>query len=281
MSSPAAPSGWGITFALTAAVLFGGSTPFAKVLAGSMDPVLLAGLLYLGSGCGLTAWWLFRGGGQAGAQEAPLRAADYGWLAGAILFGGVIGPVLLMSGLAATPASTASLLLNLEGVLTAVLAWCVFQEAFDRQVALGMAAITAGGVVLSWEGWPEAGLPWGLFAIAGACLAWAIDNNVTRNVSAGDPVQVAGIKGLAAGLASLAIALARGAELPGPWTVLACGVLGLAGYGASLTLFVLALRSLGRRGRGRTSAWPHSPGRPSRSCCWGSGPRRRSSSPPC
>jgi len=150
-----------------------------------------------------------------------------------------------MAGLTATPASTASLLLNLEGVLTALLAWFVFKENFDHRIALGMAAITAGGVLLAVEGQPEGGLPWGAFAVAGACLAWAIDNNLTRRVSAGDPVQIAAIKGLVAGTVNVGIALVRGAEVPGVWTVVACGIVGLAGYGVSLTLFVLALRHLG------------------------------------
>ena len=236
----------GVVYALVAAALFGASTPFAKLLVGRVDPVLLAGLLYLGSGCGLCAWrWLGRLRSGRQSAEAPLRRADRPWFAGAVVFGGVIGPVLLMAGLTTTPASTASLLLNLEGVLTALLAWFVFKENFDRRIALGMAAITAGGVLLSWEGWTGSGPPLGAVAVAGACLAWAIDNNLTRKVSAGDPVQIAAIKGLVAGTVNVGIALARGAEVPGGGMVAACAVVGLAGYGVSLTLFVLALRSLG------------------------------------
>ncbi len=220
----------GVVYALAAAALFGASTPFAKLLVGRVDPVLLAGLLYLGSGCGLFAWrWVGTRGRRNGAAEAPLRRADLPWLAGAVVFGGVIAPVLLMTGLTLTPASTASLLLNAEGVLTALLAWFVFKENFGRRIALGMAAITAGGVLLSWEGG----------------LAAAIDNNLTRKVSAGDPVQIAAIKGLVAGTVNVGIALARGSEVPGVLTVMSCAVVGLAGYGVSLTLFVLALRSLG------------------------------------
>lgn len=244
LSSP--PARGGVIYALLAAVLFGASTPFAKLLVGRADPILLAGLLYLGSGVGLATWyWLAARFRVQASGEASLRNADLPWLTAAIFFGGVIGPALLMTGLTATPASSASLLLNLEGVLTALLAWFVFKENFDRRIALGMAVITAGGILLSWEGRPEAGLPWGAIAVAGACLAWAIDNNLTRKVSAGDPVQIAALKGLVAGTVNLGIALARGAELPGAWTVLACGIVGLAGYGVSLTLFVLALRSLG------------------------------------
>ncbi len=230
----------GVAFALGAAVLFGASTPFAKLLLGEVHPILLAGLLYLGSGCGLTLWGWLRSRSKAAvaSQEARLKRADLPWLAGAVFFGGVVGPALLMLGLAVTPASTASLLLNLEGVLTALMAWFVFRENFDRRIALGMAAITAGGVLLSWAGRPEAGVPWGPLAIAGACLAWAIDNNLTRKVSAA-------AKGLVAGPVNFALALAVGAGLPGPLTVAAAAVVGLLGYGVSLTLFVLALRHLG------------------------------------
>src|SRR5262249_10516123 len=151
--------------------------------------------------------------------------------------GGVIGPVLLMYGLAITPASSASLLLNLEGVFTALLAWFVFKENFDRRIALGMAAITAGGLLLSWAGRPELGVPWGAIAIAGACLAWGIDNNLTRKVSAGDPVQIAALKGFTAGTVNLIIALATGARLPSFSIALIAACVGFLGYGVSLTVF--------------------------------------------
>src|SRR5258707_9053754 len=191
--------GRGVTAALVAAALFGASTPFSKLLLGRIDPLLLAGILYLGSGIGLAGWiGLQRLRAKSKNREAQLQRRDLPWLGGAILAGGVIAPVLLMFGLTVTPASSASLLLNLEGVLTALLAWFVFKENFDRRIALGMVAITAGSVLLSWEGRPDAGLPWGSFAVIGACLAWAIDNNLTRKVSAGDPVQIAAIKGLVA-----------------------------------------------------------------------------------
>ncbi|MFO0849939.1 MAG: EamA family transporter [Gemmataceae bacterium] len=242
MTDPTRTPTSGIAYALAAATLFGLSTPLAKLLVGRTDPVLLAGLLYLGSGLGLFAWRRVR---PARAAEAPLRRPDMPWLAGAVFFGGVLGPALLMVGLTLSPAATSALLLNLEGVLTALLAWFVFRENFDRRIALGMAAITAGGLLLSWEGRPEAGPPWGSFAIAAACLAWAVDNNLTRKVSGGDPTQIAMLKGLVAGVVNLGVALARGAELPTVPTAVAAAVVGLGGYGVSLTLFVLALRTLG------------------------------------
>jgi len=236
----------GVFVALVAALLFGASTPAAKVLLGKVDPILLAGLLYLGSGIGLSVWWCLRLRFQSrGAREADVQRTDLPSLAAAILTGGVVGPVLLMIGLTATPASSASLLLNLEGVLTAVLAWFVFKEHLDRRIALGMVAITAGGLLLSWTGRPELGVPWGVVAIVGACLAWGIDNNLTRKVSAGDPLQIAGAKGIVAGVVNLAIALATGTTIPGVLTVMMAMMVGLLGYGISLTLFVLALRHLG------------------------------------
>lgn len=235
----------GIISALVAAALFGASTPLAKLLVGAVPPILLAGLLYLGSGVGLLAWFLLRRlRTDHSAREAALTRRDVPWLAGAVLSGGVIGPVLLMLGLAHTPAASASLLLNLEGVFTAALAWFVFRENFDRRIALGMALILAGGVLLSWPGETGGASLWAL-AIAGACLAWAIDNNLTRKISAGDPVQIAGLKGLIAGLVNTGLALALGDTLPGAPIVAAAGVVGMFGYGVSLALFVLALRHLG------------------------------------
>jgi drug/metabolite transporter (DMT)-like permease len=161
----------GPAFALIAAALFGLSTPLAKLLLGQLEPILLAALLYLGSGIGLAAWSILRraiGGDKP--READLKRIDLPWLGSAIISGGIIGPVLLLVGLRLTPASSASLLLNLEGVFTAALAWFVFKENFDRRIALGMVAIVAGGVLLSWAGRPEIGIPWGPMLIAGACL---------------------------------------------------------------------------------------------------------------
>ena len=235
----------GIGPALLAALLFGASTPLAKLLLVDTSPILLAGLLYAGSGLGLGTWLWIRRGRTAAASEAPLQRADLPWLGGAVLFGGVIGPVLLMVGLVATPASSASLLLNLESVLTALLAWIVFRENVDVRIFLGMVAIVAGGVLLSWTQTPAAGLPWGALAIAGACACWAIDNNLTRVVSGGDPVQIAAIKGGVAGTVNIAIALGLGHRFPDASHVLSAGAIGLAGYGISLVAFVLALRHLG------------------------------------
>src|ERR1700689_3879837 len=190
----------GVPLALASALLFGPSTPFAKMLGETSDPQLLAGLLYLGAGVGLAI-------GQAtrfilGVQnsEAPLRRADAPWMIAIVAFGGILGPLFLMLGLARTSAASGSLLLNLEGLATMAIAWVFLRENVDRRLLLGAAAILAGAVVLSWQG-QGARLDAGAALIAGACLAWGIDNNLTRKLSSADPVLIAMIKGLAAGSA--------------------------------------------------------------------------------
>jgi drug/metabolite transporter (DMT)-like permease len=233
----------GILAALGAAVLFGASTPLAKLLVGSVHPVMLAGLLYAGSGIGLLGYRLLARS-RAPVAEVPLARADLTWLAGAIAAGGIAGPVLLMLGLAATSGASASMLLNLEAVFTALLAWFVFAENFDRRVLAGMALIVAGGVLLSWQPGDGGTLTGGLL-VAAACLAWAVDNNLTRKVSASDAAQIAGLQGFIAGAINTVLALAAGAALPPPGIMLAAGAVGLAGYGVSLALFVVALRHLG------------------------------------
>ncbi len=237
----------GVIYALLAAVLFGASTPFAKTLVGQMPPVALAGVLYLGSGIGLLVCYAVRAVVKRHAQDKPvaLTRRDLPWFAGAVAAGGVAGPLLLMAGLGSVSASSASLLLNMEGVLTSMLAWFVFKENFDRRIFVGMLLIVAAGVLLSWDQAPAAGMPWGALAIIGACLCWGIDNNLTRKVSASDPLQIAGTKGLVAGSVNLAIGLALGGAMPETRTVLLAGVVGFCGYGLSLVLFVLALRHLG------------------------------------
>jgi len=237
----------GILNALAAAVLFGASTPIAKILVGEMPPVLLAGLLYAGSGVGLGIGLLLRR--LAGSAEAPggfalPRGEDRKWLAGAVLFGGVLGPVLLMLGLSSTLASASALLLNLEGVFTALVAWFVFRENFDRRIAAGMALIVGGGLVLSWTSGTVA-VSAGALLVVGACLCWAVDNNLTRKVSAGDAMVIACVKGMIAGFVNIGVALLLGAAIPSGWAIVAAAAVGLAGYGISLALFVLALRDLG------------------------------------
>lgn len=232
-----------VLYALVAAALFGASTPLAKLLGVNTPPILLAGLLYLGSGVGLTLVRLVR---DRGWQRPGLPAGEWPWLLGAIFFGGVLAPVALMFGLTRTAGATASLMLNLESVLTAVLAWVVFKENADRRIVIGMIAIVLGGIVLSWPQETAMDHDWtGPLAVAFACLCWAIDNNLTRKVSASDALFIAGIKGLAAGVVNGGLALAIGSQLPALGTLGSILLVGFLGYGVSLVLFVLALRGLG------------------------------------
>src|SRR5258706_11483483 len=229
----------GVSAALAAALLFGAGTPLAKQLLQSVSPWLLAGLLYLGSGVGLV---VYRRLTRAAAVRLP--AAEWGWLPAGVVAGGVVGPVLLMFGLAGMPAAGASLLLNAEGVFTALLAWFVFRENFDRRIALGMALIAMGAVVLSWRG-REIGDVLPALAVLGACFAWGLDNNFTRNVSLNDAFYIASAKGIVAGITNLVLALIAGPALPSFPVAFAAGLLGLLSYGMSLVLFVIGLRELG------------------------------------
>ena len=240
MKQPTVPRQPGVLAALTAAALFGAGTPLAKLLLHEVSPWMMAGLLYAGSGIGL---WLYRRLIGASAVQLPRRDAQ--WLASAVIAGGVCGPVLLMFGLTGMSASGASLLLNAESAFSALLAWFIFKENFDRRIALGMTAILAGAVILSWPAELQLSAVWPAAAVLGACFAWGIDNNLTRKVSLADATWIATVKGLAAGLVNLCIALLLGAHFPSLLQVLAAMLLGLLAYGVSLALFVVSLRHLG------------------------------------
>jgi drug/metabolite transporter (DMT)-like permease len=226
--------------AITAAILFGISTPAAKAIVGDVNPLLLAGLLYLGSGVGLGAFILL--GHQHGVR---LKLADLPWLLATVVFGGAIGPALLMWGLTQTTGSAASLLLTLEGVFTALIAWFVFREPFNPRIGVGVAAIFAGAVLLALQAPSGHSGTLGAVAVAGACFSWAIDNNCTSKIADVDALTLASIKGVAAGLVNSGLALLSGASLPGLAWVGASAVVGFFGYGLSLVLFVFALREIG------------------------------------
>lgn len=230
--------------ALGAAVLFGSSTPFAKQMLGKTTPVLMAGMLYLGSGVGLLTTMLIR---DRGLRNFGLPIKQWFWYLLSISFGGVAAPVLLMEGLSRTGPAAASLMLNIETVFTVSLAWLVFRENAGRRIILGMALIVAGGLALAWPAGKvgtEEGMA-GILAIAAACLCWAIDNNLTRKVSEADAMFVACGKGLAAGVINTVLAITTRSVIP-EWNVIGSTMLiGFFGYGISLVLFVLALRGLG------------------------------------
>lgn len=243
-----------ILYALLSAVLFGVSTPTAKAFLGSTDPMVLAGLLYCGAGVGvaLIGHVVRPMLSLPGTGEMTLVRSDLRWLAGAIVAGGVIGPVLLMIGLVRTDAAAASLLLTMEGAATAFMARFLFHEHFDRRIALGMVRLVAGAGVLSWSGQPALSDILGPLAIIGACVAWGLDNNLTRKVSLADPMQIVELKGLVAGPVNVGLGLWMGGKIPGFPTVVAAAIVGFLGYGVSLVLFVTALRHLGSA---RTSAY--------------------------
>ncbi|MGE0629894.1 MAG: EamA family transporter [Hyphomicrobiaceae bacterium] len=235
-----------VIYALVSAALFGISTPAAKRLIGVIDPIVLAGLLYCGAGIGVV---LLRRLAHTviapAARDEALRRQEIPWLAAAILAGGLAGPILLMLGLARTDASSASLLLTLEGAATALMAWFIFHENFDRRIALGMLCLVAGAGVLAWSGTPTLVSIIGPAAIVGACIMWGLDNNLTRKVSLADPLQIVELKGLFAGPINVALGLWAGGSMPAASDALLAGVVGFFGYGVSLALFVVALRHLG------------------------------------
>jgi drug/metabolite transporter (DMT)-like permease len=235
-----------VVYALLSAALFGVSTPAAKGLVGTVDPIMLAGMLYCGAGIGVALVRRFARIVLAPeVHEQPLRRQDIPWLAGAIAAGGIAGPVLLMTGLARTDASAASLLLTLEGAATALMAWLIFRENFNRRVGFGMVLLVAGAVTLGWSGTPAIVNIIGPAAIVGACVAWGLDNNLTRKVSLADPLQIVELKGLIAGPVSVALGYWAGGSLPGASDMLLAGLVGFLGYGVSIVLFVMALRHLG------------------------------------
>jgi drug/metabolite transporter (DMT)-like permease len=233
-------------FALLAAALFGASTPLAKLLLDSVSPVTLAGLLYLGSGIGLLAMRMgkarFSG---ATSKEAQLTRPDYPWLVGAILTGGVLAPVMLMWGLTGTTGSAASLLLNFESVITTLVAAVAFREAVSRRIWAASIVMLGGGLLLAYDPAAYFSLSINSIAVIGACLMWAIDNNLTRRISATDPTTIASIKGLAAGTVNILLGQIAGDSVPGISNLASAMTLGLFSYGISLVLFIYALRHLG------------------------------------
>jgi len=222
------------------AILFGAGTPVAKLLLDDVSPWLLAGLLYSGAGLGLATVRLVR-------RSPPVRVnrEELAPLAGAIVCGGMLGPVLLMVGLAHLPATASSLLLNAESIFTALIAWVIFKENVDRRIAFGMATIAGGAVLITIADGMSVGDVWPSLAILGACLCWSVDNNLTRSVSLNDATWLAAVKGGVAGPVNLALALLVGASIPSAPHVVASIAVGFVAYGLSLVLFIVALRHVG------------------------------------
>lgn len=228
----------GVLRCLAAAVLFGASAPAASRLAGDMPSLVLAGLLYVGAALAVAPFCIRR----------PPRAVDLraGWrpLGLAVVFGGALGPALLIAGLARVPAATASLLLNLELAATIVLAATLFREHLGRRLIAAAALITVAGGLLVFE--PGIGLSAGALLVVGACACWGVDNSVTARIDQLSPQHITLAKGVVAGTANLVL----GVTIAGRWGVsgrdlIAALFIGALGYGASITLWVTGARDLG------------------------------------
>ena len=232
---------------LLSAALFGLSVPLSKRLLQDVDALVLAGLLYLGAFLGLALSAAARriAHPRPAPRSAALSGRDIPWLTGAILCGGIVGPIALLLGLQRMSGFAASLLLNLEGLMTALIAVWVFGEHAGRRLWLAMSAMTGAGIFLTWD--PATGsFTWsGALLIVLAMAAWGADNNFNRNIADKDAGRIARAKGLAAGLFSLGLAVALGRPLPG-WQTAAAGLLlGAFSYGLSLVLYIRGLAGLG------------------------------------
>ncbi|MBL8063455.1 MAG: EamA family transporter [Anaerolineales bacterium] len=232
--------------ALLAAICFGASAPVAKLLLGDISPVFLASFLYLGSGSGIALTKL-----ASRKTEAAISRADVKWLAGAIISGGILAPIILMVSLQNTPASTASLLLNFEGVSTTFIALLFFKEAISRRAWMAILIITLASIFLSTDFASGLGLSLGALGILLACILWGADNNFTRNISGKDPLAIVAWKGLVAGTFSFLLAWFLGNPFPSVTTIIGTLVLGYLSYGLSTFLFIRSMRGLGAA---RTSA---------------------------
>lgn len=241
-----------ILAAAGSALLFGLSTPAAKILLADIPPIGLAGLLYIGAFFGIAAFAVIRYffgrfyDRETRHEYSPVAFADVPWLAGAVAAGGIAGPILLMMGLARTSGFSASLLLNLEAVATALLASLFFGESAGKRIWLALGLMTAAGVLTTAgpAGGSEGG-PAGPLLIGAAMVCWGLDNNMTRKISDRNPLLITAVKGLIAGSFALALTFILGTPLhPSPRLLWALAV-GAGGYGVSLVLFICALRDLG------------------------------------
>lgn len=235
-----------ILYILISAVLFGISPPLAKLLVKDIPPVALAGFLYLGAFVGLSIYSLLSRMVLGDSTRATgLRRADVPWLLGSVLSGGVIAPICLMFGLRYISGFTTSLLLNLEGVSTALIAVLFFKENAGRRLWLALVCMTLAGVFLAWD--PNLGRfnLLGPLLVTLSMVCWGIDNNLTRNISIRDPLQITRIKGIVSGLASLSLAYALGMDVRWDWSVFYALVVGSFSYGISIVFFIKALAGLG------------------------------------
>ncbi|MBU4189729.1 MAG: DMT family transporter [Candidatus Thermoplasmatota archaeon] len=233
-----------MVFIIISASLFGISTPLAKILVKDISPVALAGFLYLGAFAGLSLYSAVIKT-ESDKKAVSLERKDFPWLAGAILTGGIIGPISMMMGLRLVSGFSASLLLNLEGIATAIIAVFFFKENAGKRLWLALICMIIAGIFLTWD--PTQGrfnIVGPLFIIF-AMVCWGIDNNLTRSISDKDPVQISKIKGFVAGTISLSLALFLGIRISLDFTIAFALLLGSFSYGISLVFFIKALEGLG------------------------------------
>ena len=237
--------------ALTAALLFGASTPLVQRFGAGIGSFTTAALLY--AGAALVGALLRR----PVELEARVRRSDAPRLAWMALFGAVIGPVALAWGLQRTSGASASLMLTLEAVFTAVLAWWWYRETLDRRVIAALSLLTLGGMVLVAGRPADVGASplLGLLAVLAATAAWGVDNTLSRGVATRDPGQVVMFKGALGAVATTLLALLFGEPLPGPWPALALLLVGATGYGLSLRFYLLAQRAFGAARTGSVFAF--------------------------
>jgi drug/metabolite transporter (DMT)-like permease len=235
-----------LLYVILSATLFGLSSPLAKLLVKEISPVAMAGLLYLGAFIGLAIYNLVRKIGTADSKRTvPLEKRDFPWLIGAIAAGGIVAPISLMSGLQMISGFSTSLFLNLEGIATAIIAIFFFHENAGKRLWLALICVTIAGVLLSWN------TEHNQFNIAGpllvtlACIAWGVDNNLTRHIAEKDSTQIVMLKGLIAGTVSLSLAFLLGRGIAFNINILLALLLGAFSYGLSLVLFIQALKGLG------------------------------------
>jgi drug/metabolite transporter (DMT)-like permease len=236
-----------VIYAVVSASLFGLSAPLAKILVEDVPPVALAGLLYIGAFLGLSLYMVLRSVSKVdpGARPSYLVRGDLKFMAGAVLAGGIAGPILLMMGLSLVTGFATSLLLSLEAVATAAIAVLAFREPAGSRLWLALGCMTVGGVLLTWDTQAGGFDPLGPVLVVLAMICWGVDNNLTRAISSRDAVQITMVKGAVAGSTSLAIAWALGMVVPLDPILGFALLLGALSYGISLVLFIRALEGLG------------------------------------
>src|SRR5262249_11781588 len=196
----------GAVTGLASAALFGISAPGAKLLLPAISPWLLAGLLYLGAGIGLSIVRLAKHLITSPSDENNLRREDLPRIVTIVIAGGALGPTLMLIGLTHVPGVVGSLLLNLEAVFTMLIAVLVYRERLGRYETFVAILVIAGAIVVSYQPTRLQFDLVGALAIAGACLCWAVDNNLTRTISFRNPVQIVQVKTLGAGVGNVALA---------------------------------------------------------------------------